>query len=53
MAICTGVLWGGPVGAGEAYDASFNYLIAAIKRGDYEAADDWFVPSWRTNVPIT
>jgi hypothetical protein len=36
IAICTGVLWGGPVGADEAFDRAYE----AYKRGDYtEAAE--------------
>ena len=38
IAICTGVLWGGPVGADEADDALFLRAYAAYKRGDYAEA---------------
>ena len=34
IAVCTGVLWGGPVGADEADDAVWDNVIAAFKRGD-------------------
>ena len=34
IAICTGVLWGGPAGAGEAFDRAY----AAYKRGEYAEA---------------
>jgi TPR repeat protein len=37
-AICTGVLWGGPVGAGEAFDKAY----AAYLHGDYAEALDGF-----------
>ena len=34
IAICTGLLWSGPVGADEAFDRAY----AAYKRGDYAEA---------------
>jgi TPR repeat protein len=34
IAICTGVLWGGPAGADGADDAVWDNVIAAFKRGD-------------------
>jgi TPR repeat protein len=36
--MCTGVLWGGPVGANETFDRA----IAAYERGDYAEALDGF-----------
>ena len=42
IAICTGVLWGGPVGCDEADEAVFDRAIAAYKRGDYAEAVKWF-----------
>ncbi len=38
IAICTGLLWSGPVGADEAFDRAY----AAYKRGDYAVALDGF-----------
>ena len=38
IAICTGVLWSGPVGADEAFASA----LAAYKRGDYAEAATWF-----------
>ncbi len=41
IAICTGVLWGGPVGADEADDAVWDRAVAAYIRGDYAEAMNW------------
>ena len=38
IAICTGVLWGSPVGADEAFDRA----VAAYKRGDFTESLDGF-----------
>ena len=38
IAICTGVLWGGLVGAKEADDAAFDRAWSAFKRGDFSEA---------------
>ena len=42
MAICTGVLWGGPVGADEADKVPYDRATAAFGRGDYAEALDGF-----------
>ena len=41
IAICAGVLWGGPVGADEADDAVWDRAVAAYIRGDYAEAMNW------------
>ena len=41
IAICTGVLWGGPVGADEADGAVWDRAVAAYIRGDYAEAMNW------------
>ena len=42
MAICTGVLWSGPVGADEGDKALYDRAAAAFDRGDYAEAFDSF-----------
>ena len=42
FAICTGVSWGGPVGADEADKATYERATAAFNRGDYAEALDGF-----------
>ena len=41
IAICTGVLWDGPVGADEADDVVWDKAIGAYIRGDYAEAMNW------------
>jgi len=38
IAICTGVLWGGPVGSGETDDAIYHRAVEAHNRRDYAEA---------------
>jgi TPR repeat protein len=42
FAICTGVLWNGPVGADEADDVIWDRAVAAYDRGDYAEALDGY-----------
>ena len=41
IAICTGVLWGGPAGADDADDVVWDKAVAAYIRGDYAEAMNW------------